>query len=81
MMPTAADFRVTLRARMQGAEHASKTTVEIVDAARSTPVGGAMGAATNDSIETGIGVRDVPDHISRRCIEGDQTFGRQFSPP
>ena len=29
MMPTAEDFRVTLRARMQGAEHASKTTIEI----------------------------------------------------
>ena len=29
MMPTAEDFRVTLRARMQGAEQTSKTTVEI----------------------------------------------------
>jgi hypothetical protein len=28
MIPTAEEFRVTLRAWMQGAEHASETTVE-----------------------------------------------------
>ena len=29
MVPTAEDFRVTLRARVQAAEHASENTVEI----------------------------------------------------
>jgi 5-methylcytosine-specific restriction protein A len=43
MMPTAADFRVTLRARMQGAEHASKTTVEINSGQLHREVGGYPG--------------------------------------
>jgi len=43
MMPTAEDFRVTLRARMQGAEHASKTTVEINSGQLHREVGGYPG--------------------------------------
>ena len=43
MTPTAADFRVTLRARMQGAEHASKTTVEINSGQLHREVGGYPG--------------------------------------
>jgi hypothetical protein len=42
-MPTAEDFRVTLRARMQGAEHASKTTVEINSGQLHREVGGYPG--------------------------------------
>ena len=43
MMPTAMEFRVTLRARMQGAEHASKTTVEINSGQLHREVGGYPG--------------------------------------
>jgi hypothetical protein len=42
-MPTAEDFRVTLRARMQGAEHAFKTTVEINSGKLHREVGGYPG--------------------------------------
>ena len=42
-MPTAKEFRVTLRARMQGAEHASKTTVEINSGQLHREVGGYPG--------------------------------------
>jgi len=40
MMPTAEDFRVTLRARMQGAEQTSKTPVEINSGQLHRQVGG-----------------------------------------
>ena len=43
MTPTAAGFRATLRARMQGAEHASKTTVEINSGQLHREVGGYPG--------------------------------------
>jgi len=40
MMPTAGDFRVTLRAQMQGAEDAFQTTVEINSGQLHREVGG-----------------------------------------
>ena len=43
MMPTAEDFRVTLRARMQEAEQTSKTTVEINSGQLHREVGGYPG--------------------------------------
>ena len=43
MMPTAEDFRVTLRARMQGAEQTSKTSVEINSGQLHREVGGYAG--------------------------------------
>ena len=42
-MPTGEDFRVTLRAWMQGAEHASETTVEINSGQLHREVGGYPG--------------------------------------
>ena len=43
MMPTAEDFRLTLRARMQEAEQTSKTTVEINSGQLHRQVGGYPG--------------------------------------
>ena len=43
MIPTAEEFRVTLRAWMQGAEHASETTVEINSGQLHREVGGYPG--------------------------------------
>ena len=40
MIPTAEEFQVTLRAWMQGAEHASETTVEINSGQLHREVGG-----------------------------------------
>jgi hypothetical protein len=43
MIPTAEEFRVTLRPWMQGAEHASETTVEINSGQLHREVGGYPG--------------------------------------
>jgi hypothetical protein len=43
MIPTAEEFQVTLRAWMQGAEHASETTVEINSGQLHREVGGYPG--------------------------------------
>jgi hypothetical protein len=40
MVPTAHNFRVTLRARMQGAEHTSENTVEVNSGRLHREVGG-----------------------------------------
>jgi hypothetical protein len=50
MTPTAQDFRVTLRAWMQGAEHASENTVEIDSGQLHREVGGYPGQNPDEDV-------------------------------